>query len=180
MTCNVYWQRTLWLTGFAWRASWMARSHTRCWFLGACFPLCHSMWCRSWYWCSAGRVKPQVWDSGLPWLRLCVKLPMVLICSGMNLNLSVLLCQFLYFSHFRIVVWFSTPLPNDGSLSRSSATNAPLPVPEFTWHFLPLAEKHSYGAEIKPADSCTMLPWKYLPKSIWDPTLEPSCFLPLV
>lgn len=143
--------------------------------------LCHSMWCSPWYWCSAGRVKPQVWDPGLPWTP-----PLRKTAHGIGLFRDepepewFTLCQFLYFSHFWIAVWFSTPLPNDGSLSRYSATNAQLPVPEFTWHFLPLAEKHSYGAEIKPADSCTMLPWKYLPKSIWDPTLEPSCFLPLV
>ena len=100
--------------------------------------------------------------------------------SGVNLCFT-LLCWSLYFSGFRIAVWFSTSLQHSGSLWRvPSAISSRLPVPESTRHFLPQAGKHRYGAEIKPAKSCTMLPWKDLPRSIWDHTLEPSCFLPQV
>lgn len=114
-----------------------------------------------------------------PGLRLCVQLPVVQVCSGMNVCFTVL-CPSLYFSHFWIALWFLTSLQHNGSLWIYSAINSPLPVPESTWHFLPQAEKDRYGAEIKPAKSCTMGPWKYLPRSIWDHTLEPSCFLPQV
>lgn len=92
-----------------------------------------------------------------PGLRPCVKLPVVHVWSGMNLCFTVL-CPSLYFSHFWIALWFSTSLQHNGSLWIYSAINSPLPVPESTWHFLPQAEKHRYGAEISLLKA---VPWAH-------------------
>lgn len=114
-----------------------------------------------------------------PRLCLSVKLPVVWVCSGMDLCFT-LLCWLSYLFRFWVAVCFLTSLQHNDSLWRYSAINSPLPVPDSMWYFLPQAGKHRYGAEIKPAKSCTTLPQKYLPRSIWDHTLEPSYFLPQV
>lgn len=111
-------------------------------------------------------------------LHLCVKLPMVGVCSGMNLCFTI--CQSVYFSRFWIAVWFSTSLQHHGSLWRYSPSTPHCLCQ--SPHGISFPRQKNTGMEQK-LSLLKAVPCSH--RNIYpDPyeiiTLEPSCFLPPV